>query len=240
VALVARAGGLELSDAGTGPFADVGQEREIARQRPARECLTGAQIRFGPDPDVALEPGLDFPRVGADAFAHAGDLVHERDRRCQERVEGVLGHLRRLDAHPLDLGNERREHATDALARHGLAHPRDHPVGRAKVRDCRAQPQVLRDRRKRQPIAFARGFRNALETRDGPDRKLRGHRDRGAAVQHVDERRDAVDDEIDVGPVGCVDRRVVRDPDQLAVLQCRRVRTQAQPPRHAFGTDQFG
>ena len=79
----------------------------VARQRAAGERAARRQVGVRPDARFRLQPALDFRRVGADLLAERRDLVDERHRRRQERVERVLGHLRRFDRHPFDPVGER-------------------------------------------------------------------------------------------------------------------------------------
>ena len=187
-----------------------GERADVARQRAAREGAARPEVGPRPDPRLALERRGDLTGIGADALADGGDLVDERHRRREERVERVLGHLGRLDAHPRDLIGDRREQPGDHLLAVGVADADDDAIRLQEDVDGLAQPEVLGRVGQRDA-----GRRVGLQQRRRADGQLRGDEDDGAVVQQRQQRADAVQDVVDVRVVVGVDRRVVGDPDQL-------------------------
>ena len=53
---------------------------------------------FAPDAPVEADAARHVVHVGADLLAQVGHLVDERDLHRQERVGGIFGQFRRLDA----------------------------------------------------------------------------------------------------------------------------------------------
>ena len=146
------------------------------------------------------------------------NLVDERHRGGQERVERVLGHLGRLDATSTRSGGENgASSAADAVARRARsARPRTTRSGLRERLDGLAQPQVLRaagerrtSRRHRCRVGLLEAphvNRPAPATRPAPAR-----RPAGAGRARVTLR----DHELDVGAVVLVHRRIERHPDDL-------------------------
>ena len=126
------------------PAAHLRQEPEVPGQGAARDGAAGSQVGFGPNAGLALQPPLHFLGVGADLLTQGGELVHEGHRRGQEGVDGVLGHLRRLDGHPFDLGRDRPKQFRDLRLVRLVPHAGHDPVGLQKDRKGLPQPQVLR------------------------------------------------------------------------------------------------
>src|SRR5438105_10338567 len=79
------------------PVGQFDEEADVTGERPASEGGAGREVCLRADASLALETAFDLLGVGTDRLADAGQLVDERDRRRQEGVESVLGHLRRLD-----------------------------------------------------------------------------------------------------------------------------------------------
>src|SRR5439155_22896418 len=123
--------------------AHLDQELDIARERAAGKGAARTEVRPRADTDVALESPLDLARIGADGLAERRQLVGEGDRRGQEGVERVLGHLRRLDRHPLDPVREWLEEPADPVAVGLMADAGDDPGRPGEGIDRLAKPEVL-------------------------------------------------------------------------------------------------
>ena len=74
-----------------------------------------------------------------------------------------------------------------------------------------------------------------------PDGSLRRDQDRGARIGGVDDRPGSLEHEVDIGAVVLVDRRVVRDPDELRTLErlLPTIRELERPVREP-STDELG
>jgi hypothetical protein len=195
--------------------AAVHQEAHVARQRAARESGARRQVRPAADPALALQAALDLLGVGADRLAQPGQLVDERHRRGEEGVQRVLGHLARLDRHPLQPGAERREQLRQAGAVAARLDAEDDALGVAEDVDGLAQPQVLGGVGEVQALVGPVGAEPPREA----DRHLRGDQHQRAAAQGGRDLLQPGADEGHVGLVAVVDRRVVRHPQHVGAGQ---------------------
>ncbi len=164
---------------------------DVLREARAAEAEAGTQEARA-DPGIEPHAAGDEVDVRADLLAHVRDLVDERDLGRQERVRGVLDHLR--GGHVGDqLGAaERAVERRDALPDAGLVGAHDDAIGVLEVVDRAALAQELRVRRvghavqaalvERAPQAGARAGRHrrlhhehgvARAGRDRADHRLR-------------------------------------------------------------------
>src|SRR5207245_4107440 len=91
------------------------EEGDVASERPAGERTARPQVRPWSYPNVALQPALDFSRVGAHPLAENRKLVREGHRGGKERIESMLRHLRGLYTHPFNPVRERLDEPGDAV-----------------------------------------------------------------------------------------------------------------------------
>ncbi len=178
---------------------DVQQRRDVLREARAAVARSGVQ-ELEPDAGVVTHADRDFADVGVDRLADVRDGVDERDLRREERVRGVLDHLRRRG-----VGDEHRR--VDPLVELADAHGRlavfaaDHDaVGVQEVADGLALAQEFGVRGHGHIFATcARLGQDPLHEARRPDRHRRLVDDDGAGHQH---RSDLPGDCLHEGEVG--------------------------------------
>lgn len=123
---------------------DFGERNDVARERAAGEGAAGAEVRLGPDANVALQSGGNFLRVRAGVFAEAGDLVDEGDADGEEGVERVFHHLGGFGAHEERLRGEGFEELFEESALGIGADPDDGAFGFLEGVERATEAEVFR------------------------------------------------------------------------------------------------
>ena len=206
--------------------AHAGRAAELARER-RRRAPACRRRRRRPGDRYALRPDARARSSGRArppwrprrrcSHSAASSLVNVTDV-AEERVERVLGHLGRLDRHPLDRVGERREQRRQP--RRGRARSRTPTTTRSGCGslDRLAEPQVLRRAGERRPRGrpSRRPSRSSCRVRARPAAATRS-----APPRRREERtaraRSARTHEVDVGAIVVVDRRVEGDPDDVGL-----------------------
>src|SRR5213076_2495222 len=120
------------------------QSGNVTREGSPGEWSAGRQVGAGPDPRLALEAALDLLSIRSDHLAHARNLVHERDRGRQERINSVLGHFCGLEAHEYDLGRERSPQSCELVTIALRLQADHHAIGLPEGYNGVSEPQIFR------------------------------------------------------------------------------------------------
>ncbi len=158
---------------------DPAERADVLRETRSTEAEPGVEKGFT-DTAIRADAGHDVGHVGADALAHGGDLVDERDLRGQERVGGVLDHLGGPHVGRDDRRAQRRVEIAHRGFGGGVRNAEDDAIGMHEICDRRTFAQKL-------------GIRQDLDVVAGG---VVLADDRGDEVARLDRDRGLVDDEL--------------------------------------------
>src|ERR1017187_9583161 len=116
------------------------QENNVTCQRTAREGPAWIQIGPRTNAWLTFQPTCHLMRVRASQFTKRCKFVDKGNRRCQESIEGVLCHFRRLHRHPLNSLAKWRKYLIYAVQGYPIAYADDNSRRLAKSIKSFSQP----------------------------------------------------------------------------------------------------